>query len=168
MWLLLLADGVTCDCVLADGYILSEKTPVIDGYIIALWWAIGNVCGQGAPIDPENMPERGFTIVVYVAGTIFFAYIIAMVTEELNAYVNDPTNKAMDELATFCAFHHITKKNGSGLGVDLEHRLKDYYANYVPPQGPEPRSFPMPLKDLRSSACGGSWRPSRTQTRRPS
>jgi CRP-like cAMP-binding protein len=117
---------------MADGYILKDTTPSFDGYIIALWWAIGNVCGQGAPIDPENQAERCFTIVVYVVGTLFFAYIIAMVTEELQSYVNVPTNKAMDELNTFCRFHNISHANAPGLeSASLEARLKTYDANYL-------------------------------------
>jgi hypothetical protein len=65
------------------------------------------VCGQNTNITAENMPERVLSLFVYVGATLFFAYIIAVVTDQLSAYVNDPTNKAMDELDIFCRFYTI-------------------------------------------------------------
>ena len=106
-----------------EGFLDDDETPVFDSYMIAFLWAIGLVCGQNSNVNAENMSERTLAIVVYLLAALFFAYIIAVVTDQLSAYVNDPTNKAMDELTTFIKFHKVPK--------DIEGRLKTYYASFL-------------------------------------
>ena len=48
-----------------------------------------------------------------------FAYIIAVITNELAEFVASPKNKAKDELSTFIRFHRVPK--------DLDRRLRSYY-----------------------------------------
>lgn len=56
-------------------------------YVVAYLWAIGLVCGQNTNITPESMTDRAVSIVVYLLATLFFAYVIAVVTDQLAAYV---------------------------------------------------------------------------------
>jgi len=107
------------------GYMLEPDTPVFDAYLISFFWAIGLVCGQNTNITAESMPDRILSIVVYLLATLFFAYIIAVVTDQLQEYINDPRNKAMGELQLFCRFHGVTEAPNN-----LELRLRSYFANY--------------------------------------
>ena len=46
------------------------------------------MCGQNTDIFAQNMPERVVSIVVYLLAALFFAYVIAVVTDQLSAYTN--------------------------------------------------------------------------------
>ena len=60
----------------------------------------------------------------YVATALFFAYIIAVVTDQLSSYVNDPTHKAMDDLTTFCRFHKVPNVAHIGANGLMERGLE--------------------------------------------
>lgn len=109
-----------------NGYMLAESTPVFDAYIISYLWAIGLVCGQNTNITPESMTDRALSIAVYLLATLFFAYIIAVVTNQLNSVVNDPRALALDNLSVFVRFHGIPHTGPSSLGE----RLKSYYDKF--------------------------------------
>ena len=108
-----------------NGYITEPDTPVFDAYIIAFLWAIGLVCGQNTNVTPESMSDRIVSIFVYLLATLFFAYILAVVDDQLDEVVNDPRARKLGELQTFCRFHKFGEApNG------LEKRLRHYYTNY--------------------------------------
>lgn len=111
------------------GYIEEPSTPLFDAYIIAYLWAIGLVCGQNTNITPESMVDRIESIVVYLFATLFFAYIIAVVTDQLQAYVNDPRGKAIDDLTLFTRFHDIDAQGEESLGKRLTQYFTTYYAS---------------------------------------
>ena len=98
----------------------EEGTPVFDAYIIAYLWAIGLVCGQNTNITPESMMDRVVSIWVYLFATLFFAYIIAVVTDQLGAYVNDPRSHKVDALVAFIRFHKIDSEGRDSLGEKLK------------------------------------------------
>ena len=111
------------------GYMQEEGTPVFDAYIIAYLWAIGLVCGQNTNITPESMMDRVVSIWVYLFATLFFAYIIAVVTDQLGAYVNDPRSNKVDALVAFIRFHKIDSEGRDSLGEKLKAYVTNFYAS---------------------------------------
>lgn len=109
-----------------NGYLEREGTPIFDAYIIAYFWAMGLVCGQNTNVTPESMLDRVVSILVYLFATLFFAYIIAVVTNQLNSYVNDPRARALENLKTFTRFYGIPQAGSGSLGE----RMKTYYQKY--------------------------------------
>lgn len=67
------------------GYVDDPSTPIFDAYLLALFWSVGLLCGQNTNIQSENMVERQLSIVVYLLSALFFAYIIAVVTDQLRS-----------------------------------------------------------------------------------
>ena len=79
-------------------------------------------------VQPVNMPERALSILVYLLAALFFAYLIAVVTDQLSGYVNDPAHRTMDDLNTFARFHKV----GSAWGP--LHTQWDSTTPFVQPQ----------------------------------
>jgi potassium voltage-gated channel Eag-related subfamily H protein 2/potassium voltage-gated channel Eag-related subfamily H protein 7 len=97
----------------------------IERYIVSLLWAVGIVTGLNSDVLPENPAERVVSAVLYIAGALLFAFIVAVVTQQRLSYVNDPLHMRMSEVSNFSRFHRLPR----GLNEKLTDFFQSMYSN---------------------------------------
>jgi len=86
----------------------SPMSP-FEKYTVALAWAVSDVFGLQPEIAAENHIERMAALIISVMATLLFALIVAVVTQQFFAFVNDPFKVSMAEVDKFCRFHRVPR-----------------------------------------------------------
>ena len=90
------------------------------------------VTGLGSSVYPVNQAERMFTFVIAIISALIVSLVVAIVRDQLAAYVNDPRKKKLDDVATFIRFHQLpvtlARKLRKYHTVRLEHNLNALFA----------------------------------------